>query len=275
MRLLHCHASGTDPRYPDLDGQSEIYVPSGVYGNFNAPTAPYSPLPGSFVPYYVITDANGDRLVFDRNWHPYDDIHSTVSYLAGTLTLSGAGPPGTLKAVGTYTYTFQVSAVDKISAEPISAYLITIAEPLDVLHSNTQTLQWGSGATFLTVLDSSSGRTLVFHANANGYLSGVNAPMANSNAPYTHTGLSFDGVGHLTALQVTTGERADTAAPGLLCLWRPQRQFGGRHPERFRSRLIQLWRQLPGARPARPQHTASYLRSIGRQQQLPAVLTMA
>ena len=75
-----------------------------------------------------------------------------------------------------------------------------------MLHSNTQTLQWGSGATFLTVLDSSSGRTLVFHANANGYLSGVDAPMANSNAPYTHTGLTFDGVGHLTALQVTTGD---------------------------------------------------------------------
>ena len=107
-----------NPPNPDLDGQSEIYVPSGVYGNFNAPTAPYSPLPGSFVPYYVITDANGDRLVFDRNWHPYDDIHSTVSYLAGTLTLSGAGPPGALKAIGTYTYTFQVSAVDNISASP-------------------------------------------------------------------------------------------------------------------------------------------------------------
>jgi len=86
-----------NPPNQDLDGQSQIFVPTGPYGNFNAPAAPYTPLPGGFVPYYAITDANGDRLVFDKKWNAYGDIHSNVSYLAGRLTVSAAGPPGALK----------------------------------------------------------------------------------------------------------------------------------------------------------------------------------
>ncbi|MCW3098461.1 MAG: repeat-associated core domain protein [Chthonomonadaceae bacterium] len=201
-----------NPANPDLDGQTELYIPTGSYGNYNAPTTPYVPLPGPFVPYYVITDANGDRLVFDKNWNPYGDIHSHVSYLAGNLTLSSAGPPGALKSLGTYTYNFQVSAVDNTNAEPIFAFLTSISEPLDPLHTNTQTLQWSNGSTFLTVIDSSTGqsaadaRKLIFHAGANGYLSGVDTSIPNTNTPYTHTALTFDAGGHMTNLRVYTGD---------------------------------------------------------------------
>ncbi|MCW3052530.1 MAG: hypothetical protein JWN14_1700 [Chthonomonadales bacterium] len=214
------------PANLDLDGQTQLYIPTGTYGNYNAPTLPYIPLPGPFVPYYVITDANGDRLVFDQNWLPYGDIHSHVSYLAGTLRLSDAGPPGALKSLGTYTYTFQVTGVDSTNAEPTAASLASISEQIDPLHANTQTLQWTNGSTFLTVIDSTTGqsaadaRKLVFRAGSNGYLNGVDTSMPNTNTPYNHTGLTFDFGGHLTTLGVYTGD-------GLTLLHQDSYIYGG------------------------------------------------
>src|ERR1051326_1664831 len=81
----------------DLNGQARLYRPSyGGDGTMNHPGATYIPLPPAFQPTYILTDANGDRLVWDGLWNPFEDVHSTLVASPGILQLINAGPPGAL-----------------------------------------------------------------------------------------------------------------------------------------------------------------------------------
>src|SRR5579884_1907540 len=200
----NCYYSLTlrqEPSNPnlDLEGYGVSYLPSaGADGTYNSPGAPYRVLAGPMVPAYAITDAGGERLVFDSNMAGFDDVHSTLSAQQGGLyVLSNAGPPGALKQKGYFTYTFQ-----QVSTNPLVARLIAIQDEL----GNQQTLTWGSAVPFLTVTDSSSGRRLVFHADASGYVSSVDAPALSGSTPNTHTVTTFDTTGHMTGLKVYTGD---------------------------------------------------------------------
>src|SRR5437870_3183863 len=104
----------------------------------------YQAIPGDFVPSYTLTDANGDRLLFDSDLHGYGDVHSTLSYNAGTglYTLAGAGPPGALRAVGHYSYTFSAGSLTSIRDDI----------------GNHQDCAWSTNDPFLTVSDATSGR---------------------------------------------------------------------------------------------------------------------
>ncbi len=167
------------PNY-DVSGESALYVPKGYGG--------YQTLPGDFVPAFTITDADGERLIFDSGMNPYRDIHSTLTYNAGTgvYTLSNAGPPGALKAVGHYSYTFVAGRLTSISDDV----------------GNSQNCVYSTSDPFLRVTDVTSGRSLAFHSlSGGGYISAVDA-LGPNNAINTHTVLTYDANGHMTSLKV-------------------------------------------------------------------------
>jgi hypothetical protein len=83
----------------DVYGGSVLYLPTTA-------TSPYASPPGTFIPANAITDANGDRLLFDNNRMAYTDVHSTLVHFGSGYQLINAGSPGAMKAKGRYTYTF-------------------------------------------------------------------------------------------------------------------------------------------------------------------------
>ncbi len=149
----------------------------------------------------VVTDANGDRIVVDSS-----DVHSTITHNGnGTWTISGAGPPGSMRQAGIYTYNFEATGNPGTRGR-----LLSISD----IFGNQQTLSWGTG---LTVADSSSGRSLIFNGTG-GYFTSVDAP-ASGSLPGTRATLGFDGGGHLTSLAVmllgtSTVVRQDTFTYG-------------------------------------------------------------
>jgi len=199
---IHCFYSialnkePTTPN-PDLDGLLLLYQPSpGADGTYNSPGPPYSVIPDVdyLTPAFAITDANGDRLVFDGSLHPFGDIHSTlVSLQGGGYQLQNAGPPGHLKDLGFFTYTFSAMA-----GSPGTSQLTSIAD----IFGNQQTLSYG-GSPYVTVTDSSSGRELLFYTGTGGYLASVDAPSVGG--VNTHTTTTMDSSGHLTAVNVYAG----------------------------------------------------------------------
>ena len=174
----------------DLDGAYlQLYPSPDAAGDYNNPRGPYRVIPDSdpdlILPAYSITDASGSRLVFDQAYTPFSDIHSTYSSGSGQLT--NAGPPGDLKERGLFTYTFQ-----PLSGSPGMGCLSSIND----LFGNAQTLTYG-GYPYLTVSDSSSGRSLRFYLGANGYIGSVDSVGPNGEI-YNHAVLTMDGTGHLT-----------------------------------------------------------------------------
>ncbi|HLJ57177.1 MAG TPA: hypothetical protein VKT77_19220, partial [Chthonomonadaceae bacterium] len=187
----------TPPNY-DVDGQTQLYISQG-YGSVEM-------LPGDFVPYYTITDANGDRLSFNQSLTPYRDIHSSLTAGGGLYVLSGAGPPGSLKQAGHYSYTFTAA----------QGRLVSIQDDA----GNQQFCSWGASDPILTVSDFTSGRSLVFHGSSiNSYFTSVDA-IGPTGLVNTHTTLSWDGGGHLTALNVYDGG-------GLILLNQAATTYGG------------------------------------------------
>jgi YD repeat-containing protein len=157
--------------------------------DYNNPQGPYQTTGNTkgFVPRYSLTDASGDRLLWNALWTPHTDVRSTLVSVQGGFQLVNAGPPGAIRQKGRFTYTFQT-----ISTNPLIARLTAIADD----RGNTQTLNWTGG---LTVTDSSTGRQLVFTGSP--CFTRVDAP-AYGGQPGIYTTLSWDGAGHLTALRV-------------------------------------------------------------------------
>jgi RHS repeat-associated protein len=204
---LNCMYSPTlqlQPNPPDYDsdGQALLYMPTlGSNGTFNNGLGPFQTLAGSLIPNYVITDANGDRLLFasnGTNYTAFENVHSTLSVTGtNTWTLSGAGPPGAMREAGHYTYTFHNFG----SPQLFTAQLTQIND----LAGNIQYLDWGANdypvGPLLTVSDTSSGRALVFKANTAGYVGSVIAPEIGGGN-HTVTNLTWDANGHATAINV-------------------------------------------------------------------------
>ncbi len=195
-----------EPNPPNYDLPASALLFAPTWGN--PPGPPYTVIPGNFTPKYTITDANGDRLHFDAGMNPYPNVFSSLTYnvMTGVYTLSSAGPPGSIRFPGNYTYVFGT-----IASSPVIARLATISDDL----GNQQTLQWGSGSNFLTVFDNTSLRSLIFNPGTSGYVGSVDAPPLSGTTPNTHTALTFDGSGHLTIVKVypggsTTALRSDT-----------------------------------------------------------------
>jgi RHS repeat-associated protein len=206
---LHCAYSislqqeGANPNYDLNNGVIPFYPGPGMDGTYNSPGPPYRAAPGAFVPKWVITDANGSRLVFDASYVPYSDVHSRLFPDPPGWQLADAGPPGALGEKGRYTYSF--NAFGRLSY---------IQEALDGQTTLTQALGWSNqspyppNALFLSVLDSSSGRTLKFFTGAGGYLGAVDAPALSGSVPNTHTTLAYNTGGHVTGIYVHTGDGA-------------------------------------------------------------------
>jgi hypothetical protein len=164
----------------------------------------YLLLPGLMVPRTVITDASGDRLVFGDQGAPYPDIHST--FAGGGL--SDAGPPGGMKGKGNYAYTFQTtSGMGQLLKARLSTIQDSVINP-STGQPNKQTLYWNDAAglntPFLTVMDSSSGRQLLFYRNAEGYVNKVVAPADGLGTPFTRTELEWAG-GRMIRMRVYQG----------------------------------------------------------------------
>ena len=127
----------------DLSGVSLFSAPSG--NTFKTLTMPNQQL----IPAYAITDAPGDRLVFDSNLKAHTDVHSTLMRTMSGYSLTNAGPPGAMKSLGHYTYQFDANG-----------NLLSITDDAN----NQQTLTYSGNV--LTVTDVSSGRSLVFTITA-------------------------------------------------------------------------------------------------------------
>lgn len=154
--------------------------------------------PGGITPRYSLTDADGSRLVFDSGLVPHTDVRSRLVRLAdGRYQLRQAGPPGQMGQRGRYTYTFEA-----LAGTPGVGRLLSIEDDL----GNRHTCVWtSSGAYFLSVTDSSSGRQLLFKAGPSSYLDQVDATANEGSAPAVRTSVSFDTGGHLTQVQVYGG----------------------------------------------------------------------
>ena len=184
-----------EPDSPNLDLDGEALELQPTFTG-SGPGAPFTAYPGSFTPKYALTDATGDRLLFDANWATNADVHSTLVRDGGYYYLTNAGPPGAIRSKGDYTYTFvKTSALN----QPLYARLVSIQDNL----GNTQTVSW-NGTNALTVTDSSSGRKIVINAGSSGYIGSVDAP-ENATTVHTHTTLTFDSTGHCTAVNVYAG----------------------------------------------------------------------
>ena len=145
---------------------------------------------------FVLTDANGERLLFADEAHGFQSRNDVLSVLtretdpvslAQNFVLSSAGPPGAIKSKGEYRYVFETVS-DFLS--PVRTRLKSLSDR----HGNQQTLNWGQGG-ILTVADQTSGRSLVFEGTPGGYVTAVTAPGGNT------TQLTFNS-GHLSALKV-------------------------------------------------------------------------
>ncbi len=213
---------------PTLNSQPVRYAPgplSAPWGNVNCPYSislhadahpdlPWHSIafdtngnvipPSDFAPAYAIIDADGHRLRFNSSLTSYSDVHSVLAKQAdGTYVLSHAGPPGALEERGYYSYTFEATP----ESRSLSARLISIQDDA----GNQQTLNWNSsGPTFLTVLDSSSGRSLTFATpgvpTSHSYLATVTAYDATLPVAGAVTQTQFDSGGHLINISTYAGD---------------------------------------------------------------------
>jgi YD repeat-containing protein len=186
---------------PDRNGAGNYYLPPHLGSTIVAKTSK---------PGFVITDADGDRLTFDENFTPDSDVKCDVSSTQAGITLSNAGPPGSINERGEYLYVFErVPDADG----PNHPYYYSPARLLSISdrHGNSQTLDYGGslgpGNPYLVVTDHTSNRQIFFYTGANGYISRQVAPagFGPSAQPAVTTEVLTDGAGHMTRLRVHTG----------------------------------------------------------------------
>ncbi len=185
----------SDPNF-DINGVALVIRQAlNASGNFNPPASSFISNPAYLIPNFVVTDANGERVVFDGLRHSANYVHSSLTPGTGpgTFLLTNAGPPGDMKSFGNYAYGFDASGA-----------LTYIKDDL----GNLQSCSYQSGNQFLTVTDSSSFRYLRFYKDASGYLSAVDAPSSTNLFDLgvnTHTVTTMDSTGHMTAMKVYDG----------------------------------------------------------------------
>ena len=197
----------------DGDGTTTLYYPlAGPNGYDPSNPAHYgfatAPSSNATAPKYVITDAQGGRLLYDAGWGAFPNVHSTLTRLGnGLFKLSQAGAPEDLASKGRYTYTFQqVSS----GAALLQARLISIKDE----QGNEQTLSWGDASNpllpLLAVTDQTSHRHLLFNAGPNGRIGAVIATENDGTTPHTRTDVQFDMTGHFTEIDVKSGDGSVT-----------------------------------------------------------------
>ncbi len=188
--------------HQDLTGGGIFFIPFSVYNGPTQGTPLLSLAHGSTTLDTVIVDTNGDRIHVNNpapssgppptsqsplvaHTDVFFDVAGLNTGTSSAITLTNAGPPGSMKQRGNYKYVF----VDNKLAS------------IEDTFGNKQTFTYGT-SPYLTVSDLTSGRHLFFYMGSGGYIDHVVAPYYGGSSPATTTRLDYDSTGHMTACRV-------------------------------------------------------------------------